>query len=493
MARQPRKTSTRSRTSKPATARSGDGIRIRMYRKGLGDCLLLAIPGRTRTFWMLIDCGLILGTEDAADKIAEIVADVKAETGGRLDVLVVTHEHWDHVSGFVLAEAAFKTIKIDSVWMAWTEDPKDKLASRLRREREEKLKKLTGFIGTLSKDEPLAQSVSSVLGFFGFGAANASTRDAIKNVRGLIPGKQPVYWRPGDQPLVPEEAPGVRIYALGPPQDEKALKKTFAKSEVYHIGDSEDAIFHASAGDTAAGGDVFSPFDRDIGVDLQSYVAAARARADASVPPTSGNGASDPDPLRAFIERHYLDPDPAMPLDPGWRRIDSAWLGPIADLALALDNATNNTSLVLAIEIIGSGRVLLMAADAQVGNWLSWHEREWTVDGRRVTGPELLARTVFYKVGHHGSHNATLQAKGLELMTSDELVAFIPVDHDMAVKKGWDEMPLPGLVKALKKSTRGRLLRADKDFKAGDTPESQELERRLKQEKLYFELTISLQ
>ena len=28
-------------------------------------------------------------------------ADIEAETGGRIDVLVVTHEHWDHVSGFL--------------------------------------------------------------------------------------------------------------------------------------------------------------------------------------------------------------------------------------------------------------------------------------------------------------------------------------------------------------------------------------------------------
>ena len=47
-------------------------------------------------------------------------------------------------------------------------------------------------------------------------------------------------------------------------------------------------------------------------------------------------------------------------------------------LALQLDSDTNNTSLVLAIELIASGRVLLFPGDAQVGNWLSWHEGiEW--------------------------------------------------------------------------------------------------------------------
>ncbi len=42
---------------------------------------------------------------------------------------------------------------------------------------------------------------------------------------------------------------------------------------------------------------------------------------------------------------------------------------------------------------------------------------------------------MLYKVGHHGSHNATLRAKGLELMQSSALIALIPVDHNEAVKK----------------------------------------------------------
>ena len=69
-------------------------------------------------------------------------------------------------------------------------------------------------------------------------------------------------------------------------------------------------------------------------------------------------------------------------------------------------------------------------------------------DRRKVSTQELLARTAFYKVGHHGSGNATLRA-GLEAMTSEELVAAIPTDERFArEKKGW-EMPAPKLWKAL--------------------------------------------
>jgi hypothetical protein len=45
-------------------------------------------------------------------------------------------------------------------------------------------------------------------------------------------------------------------------------------------------------------------------------------------------------------------------------------------------------------------------------------------------------------------------------MTDPELVAMIPVDHDMAVKKRWD-MPFQALLKRLMERTSGRVLRGD--------------------------------
>jgi len=84
-----------------------------------------------------------------------------------------------------------------------------------------------------------------------------------------------------------------------------------------------------------------------------------------------------------------------------------------------------------------------------VGNWLSWQKVQWKEDNKTLTALNLLQRTAFYKVGHHGSHNATLRSKGLELMPYG-LTAMIPVDHDMAVKKHWNGMPLQQLLDAFK-------------------------------------------
>jgi hypothetical protein len=67
---------------------------------------------------------------------------------------------------------------------------------------------------------------------------------------------------------------------------------------------------------------------------------------------------------------------------------------------------------------------------------------------------------VLYKVAHHASHNATLDEKGLELMTHPDLVALIPVDSDKAQQLEW-EMPYDPLLRRLEEKTRGRVIRSD--------------------------------
>ena len=128
--------------------------------------------------------------------------------------------------------------------------------------------------------------------------------------------------------------------------------------------------------------------------------------------------------------------------------------------------------MALAIERCADGKVLLFPADAQQGNWLSWHapELKWTAPATTggtsaVTVEDLLARTVFYKVGHHSSHNATARGKGLELMLKeDELTAFIPVDRAVALtrnpKDSW-QMPARPLYRRLLEKCQGRVVRAD--------------------------------
>src|SRR5688572_8496174 len=114
-------------------------LRVRMYRQGLGDCFLLTCTEGDETSHLLIDCGVLKGTADAEKRMQDVARSVHETTGGRLDRLVVTHEHWDHVSGFLQAEATFGTLEIGEVWLGWTEDPEDELANELRKRKQKRL------------------------------------------------------------------------------------------------------------------------------------------------------------------------------------------------------------------------------------------------------------------------------------------------------------------------------------------------------------------
>jgi len=490
-----------------------NSIRIRMYRQGLGDCFLVGLPKDDHSlFWMMIDCGVILGTKDPETKMKAVVKDIIQQTTGRIDLLIVTHEHWDHLSGFIQAQDLFNAndqrgtsgkLSIEEIWFAWTEDPNDELAKSLRHDREQRLQKLTAFVGAMSRPQTLSRDdeetradvsrmtdgIAEVLSFFGARedkkSANSTTA-ALDFVRTL--SNKIRYCRPADEPKILPEVPGARIYVLGPPHEQTMLRKTDSKTEVYHLADAGAALsFFAAAAQALEPvaedenrEEVRDEFDRNQPFDCAYRRSLDVLRTDLA------QGNQPVDAIWEFFYRYYFGKTPDLiPGDQSWRRIDTTWFDSAAEFALQLDSATNNTSLVLAIELIKSGRVLLFVGDAQAGNWLSWQDLSWKIGDKKVTGADLLQRTHFYKVGHHGSHNATLKSKGLELMPTDDFVAFIPVDHKMALKKGWAKMPLPKLVDELELRTKGRLVRADQPYEGPHFPA-------LSQSDLFHEWQVSI-
>ena len=64
---------------------------------------------------------------------------------------------------------------------------------------------------------------------------------------------------------------------------------------------------------------------------------------------------------------------------------------------VALEAAVNGTSLLLAFEF--GRQMLVFPGDAQWGTWKQALDNPASRD--------ILSRATFYKVGHHGSHNAT--------------------------------------------------------------------------------------
>lgn len=447
------------------------GVTVRMYRQGLGDCFLLAFPPArgSRPRFMLIDCGVLLGTPDGGDRVREVAGHILKATGGQIDVLVATHEHWDHLSGFEQARDLFDQLKIGEVWVAWTEDPEDPVSRSLRKERTAALRALTATVAHLranGDEESIrkADGLDPVLGFFGdlSSLGVAGKPSAIERAMDYVVGrgKPPRYRFPGEGPLSVPGVTGVRVYVLGPPKDLDFLKRSDPrKGEAYEARLALDektafvsAVLHAKE---KASGQPMSPEEKEVVRLAFPFDKVFRVDPEAA----------KQDPF--FQELYYGVSGEPSEKDLEWRRIESDWLGSAGSLALKLDSDTNNTSLALAIEL-PSGKVLLFPGDAQAGNWNSWHKLKWPGEDadHPVTMADLLRRTVLYKVGHHASHNATLREKGLELMVDPDLVALIPVDEQMAHKpkgsspKGWD-MPFPPLLKRLEEKTNGRVLRVD--------------------------------
>ena len=467
----------------PAPRSSKTSVRIRCYRQGFGDCFLLSFrTGRARPSHVLIDCGLWPSGAGPTARMREIVADIAKETGGtatkrgEIDVLVVTHEHWDHLSGFNQARDLFETkLKVRAVWLAWTENPQDPLAQKLRAEQEKKIKvagqirarlrALSSRPGFSEAGKVALRQLDSLLGFFGAAGAMGGVQGAMSFVREGWSGPERSFHQPGDLLPLPGAA-GVRVYVLGPPRDAAKLRRESSTQqgalyELFYGVTLEDSLLGA----LGALEDEVARF-RDPAELGQPFDRAHRHALDLASPAPA---AALPPELADFFARHYADE--------AWRRIDTDWLHVGGALALRLDRGINNTSLVLAFEL-PDGRVLLFPGDAQLGNWESWHDPaiEWssrTPGGPRIVARDLLARTVFYKVGHHGSHNATAQDRGLELMNHPDLRAFIPISHQMALVNGWDRIPLPGLVRRLREKARGRVWFAveyDQDGKAFTNP-----------------------
>jgi glyoxylase-like metal-dependent hydrolase (beta-lactamase superfamily II) len=112
-----------------------------MYRIGTGDCFLLKFrSGNEVTFTMLIDCGSCRG--DSAT-FTGFVREIAADVNNHLGLLVITHEHLDHIIGFARAQDVFKQIQIDHVWVAWTEEPGNALAEKLKAQYGKEVQALT--------------------------------------------------------------------------------------------------------------------------------------------------------------------------------------------------------------------------------------------------------------------------------------------------------------------------------------------------------------
>lgn len=462
-----------------------NGVTVRMYRPGHGDCFLIAFPrqGGGKPYYVMIDCGYKPGSQaflDHGKGIGDIVKHLSASCGGHLDLAILTHEHQDHLNGiWKSARPYFENFEIEEAWVSWTEDPENEVANDLRTRHKDQLLGLLAARRELAlaagEADPAVSRIDALLGFeLGGGADKLNltemlaaaekpeqsiNKQGMKLIKDKAAGKKGCFYRyPGKEPVSLDGSAGIRAFILGPPENADLIADEDPRDGE---GFPRDHGLSLAAAARAPQGERGRPFRRHFFVPLeyafQSETPFFSER--------YGTGTA-PDDDRNRIE---------VPRNPSWRRIDNEWLYSAETLALKLNTGINNTSLVVAFELPNSKKVLFFAADAQRGNWISWKDVKFKDGSTTVTARDLLSRAVLYKVGHHGSHNATLSGTvsdkyaNLAWMgqgaAASEFTAMITAVNEWAMTKNdppWVH-PLPSIKEALLRKAQGRVFQTDEN------------------------------
>jgi hypothetical protein len=390
---------------------SGPFARIRMYNVGFGDAFLLFLPTPAGEKKVLIDCGSIALSPEGItlSRVVEAIVDASTDDRDgvvrpRIDVVIATHRHRDHVSGF--DRPIWGEVEVKEVWMPWTEHPTAGDARLVREAQVALAARLHGRLASLSDKEYADVSAGMPLREI---ARNALANEAAMHTlhHGFLPPaprRRFLPDTPTDRTLVTEALPGILVHILGPSRDPGVIRDLNPP-----VGESYLRMASADSGGAGAP----DPFER------RWFYPPTRFR-------RRYKHLSYPEDVRKQVR--FLDGE----------------LTPAA--ALALDKAINGTSLMLMFQI---GQThLLFPGDAQWGTWqVVMDDPEWRA---------LLGKTKFYKVGHHGSHNATPR-QFVEKILSD---SFWGGMVSVCETERWEEIPKKELLRSLGTPPR-KIVRSD--------------------------------
>jgi beta-lactamase superfamily II metal-dependent hydrolase len=426
-------------------------LRVRMYRVGFGDFFLLTVPSKTGPQHVLIDCGVTKGKTGKGDigTIKAAVADMAKETGRKLALVIVTHRHMDHIIGFSRCKDEFEKFEVGAIWMPIWETEYEDTVKKLQEDLTALAVDAGMHLALAADDTPDRAELLAMLenatghdfvagGAFGVagtgGGTNAASLALLKE--GL--GVKPTYYHKGQKAKLPKALvdAGLEAEILGPPPiDELAFLKLkdLKKGVGQYLGASEQR----------AGGDgKIRPFAERFAASAADYpVSAFREWA------PRGAGA----PREA--DARYAE---ALQ-----KSVDDAQPEVLLTAVKTLDGFLNNQSLVVLFTF--RGKKLLFAGDAQAGNWEYWlYDSDTPVKAPSgdlgVQGAQVLGHLDFYKVGHHGSTNATPIA-AVEAMNEDFVSMCSTQEGAFGTVENESEVPRIPLMDALAK--KSVLVRSD--------------------------------
>jgi hypothetical protein len=392
---------------------------LRAYQVGFGDCFLLTFHYTNKDRHVLIDFGSTGQPKTApTDLMLRVAKDIKEQCGGKLHAVVATHRHKDHISGFATNNGKGSGDIIAScepgvVIQPWTEDPDAKpdatSATRLSDSKSflGALESMHSFSESMLAEIPglrsgkgISETTFKQLKFLG--EDNLKNKSAVENLMRM--SKRHFYVNAGSKSGLESVLPGVKTVVMGPPTVEQSSKITKMRSR------DPDEFWHL------------------LGLTGQSLV--------------RGKGRLFP---RAET---YVTP----PAQTRWltRRMQALRGDQMLELVRALDDVMNNTSVILLFQ--AGNKKFLFPGDAQLENWLFALSQE--------KNKKLLRDVNVYKVGHHGSLNATPKSLwGLftNRKTTHSAKRLQSVVSTMAGKHGSSskgtEVPRSKLVDELKKNS----------------------------------------
>ena len=362
---------------------------LRVYHVGFGDCFRLTFQYPDASVkHVLIDFGTTSAPPDKPNVLMKVASDFRSscedEKNAELTAVVATHRHRDHIEGFRTSKNAdfsapgdiIRSLNPRLVIQPWTEDPLvDESATgpeQLFVRHLTNLHKLSfNVLLDLKADLFKGMSFAGQLQFLG--ENNLKNKSAVENLQTM--GQRQEYVHFGKPTQLEKLLPGVSVRILGPPTlnqcDEIRKQRQNDDIEFWHL--------------------------------WQKRVAAASRQWNALAPAPStvedldAAPPSKPKPLFKGAGQRYLpsqDPPRAR-----WfrRQLKEMRATETLELVRILDTVLNNTSVILLFEFCG--KKLLFPGDAQKENWAYALSKPDICD--------LLKDVDLYKVGHHGSLNAT--------------------------------------------------------------------------------------